>query len=1217
MPIMLQATGLHTFYNNLSQIPEGALLKAVNVIIDRNGVIEPRRGFKQYGTVSAFSTDRARALFAYKGSILASHNNKLAFDQNDSGTFVDFNGTYSEVFSGLRIKGLEANSNFYFTTSDGIKKISASSSSQFTSSSGFIRNSGAVKALDVEATINYDTSGFLLTEKKVAYRVLWLYRDNNNNLIQGYPSSPTTVANVSTTLTGTVDLSFPIPTEITSTSTEYFYQIYRTAVSIDPNDEMQLIIEDYPTTTELTTTRVVSLNDLTPEDFRESGAFLYTNLNSGEGIEQANERPPLSSDMTLFQGSVFYSNTQSLHNTTLNLLSVSSLVSGTSKITITNGTTYNTYTFVGAKEITPVTFDTKANTTDGGYFLLNAAGNVRKYFIWFDKTGSTATPSAVDTVGRIPVKVDITAAVTAADVATAVKNAIDALDDFDATVLTATVTITNAENGAADDATDGFNVSAVSSAALVDETTDEISITSHGLIENQYITYTSTGTAIGGLTSGNNYYVINVMPNTFKLSLTAYGAAIDLTSDGTGTHNFSNQVGGAFAIGSITQGDGEDIAAKEILLSDAPTPSQQIDTTARSIVRVINQNAGEIVYAYYNTSTDELPGQILFEAKNYSTGEFFITSNDDVTTGAMFNPALPEYKSGTAATGTGTVTITSTSHGYSNGDEVVIYNSATTPTINGTYIISNVATNTFDISSTVTVSGAVTISSTDVSSDNELALNRIYFSKYQQPEAVPLVNYIDVGPKDKSILRILALRDSLFILKEDGIYRLTGNIAPNFNVTLHDNSAILIAPDSAVVLNNQIYALTNQGITRITDTGVGIVSRPIEDEVRRVTTNDYSYSTVAFGVSYETDRSYLLWLPSNENDTTDATQCLRFNTFTQAWTKWDKTNVGGVVNPRNDKLYLGAGSQTIEEERKDFVRQDQADYQYALQIPANGVNGTEVRVSTNVNIDIGDAIVQRQYVTISTFNRLLKKLDMDILVGDSDYYSTLGMVAGNDLSDKMVLLVAKLNADPSLTSVYTFSGTSDFATIQTEFNVMINTLNSDPGAFYSNYRESTGFVDVEATVDEKIKNTNKVIVRVASPFMEGNITHYKSILTDVIWAPQHFGDPSVLKQISEATYLFEDNVFTECDVSYSTDMSKNYDSINFSGVGAGDWGNFTWGDQNWGGEGSQVPFRTLIPLEKQRCRFINCRFEHGNALEQFALYGISFTPRVLSTRAYK
>jgi len=36
--------------------------------------------------------------------------------------------------------------------------------------------------------------------------------------------------------------------------------------------------------------------------------------------------------------------------------------------------------------------------------------------------------------------------------------------------------------------------------------------------------------------------------------------------------------------------------------------------------------------------------------------------------------------------------------------------------------------------------------------------NRIYYSKFQQPEAVPIVNFIDVGSKDTQILRVIALR---------------------------------------------------------------------------------------------------------------------------------------------------------------------------------------------------------------------------------------------------------------------------------------------------------------------------------------------------------------------------------------------------------------------------------------------------------------------------
>src|SRR5690606_30360229 len=94
-----------------------------------------------------------------------------------------------------------------------------------------------------------------------------------------------------------------------------------------------------------------------------------------------------------------------------------------------------------------------------------------------------------------------------------------------------------------------------------------------------------------------------------------------------------------------------------------------------------------------------------------------------------------------------------------------------------------------------------------VQGEIETKPNRIFYSKLQQPEAVPLLNFIDVGPEDKEISRILALRESLFILKEDGVYRLTG-INGVYTVDLFDESTKIVAPDTAVVVNNQIYCLS-------------------------------------------------------------------------------------------------------------------------------------------------------------------------------------------------------------------------------------------------------------------------------------------------------------------------------------------------------------------------------------------------------------------------
>jgi hypothetical protein len=69
--------------------------------------------------------------------------------------------------------------------------------------------------------------------------------------------------------------------------------------------------------------------------------------------------------------------------------------------------------------------------------------------------------------------------------------------------------------------------------------------------------------------------------------------------------------------------------------------------------------------------------------------------------------------------------------------------------------------------------------------------------------------------------------------------------------------------------------------------------------------------------------------------------------------------------------------------------------------------------------------------------------------------------------------------------------------------------------------------------------------------------------------------------------------------------------------GAGTWGEFSWGDIVWGGLGNERPLRTLIPQNKSRCRYLNVKFNHFNAREQYKLIGISLEPREYSTRAYR
>jgi len=62
-----------------------------------------------------------------------------------------------------------------------------------------------------------------------------------------------------------------------------------------------------------------------------------------------------------------------------------------------------------------------------------------------------------------------------------------------------------------------------------------ITISNHGFASGDPVIFVGDGTIAGGLSKNTTYYVRDVTTNTFKVASTAGGAAIDLTSDSTGS----------------------------------------------------------------------------------------------------------------------------------------------------------------------------------------------------------------------------------------------------------------------------------------------------------------------------------------------------------------------------------------------------------------------------------------------------------------------------------------------------------------------------------------------------------------------------------------------------------------------------------------------------------------------------------------------------------
>lgn len=1146
---LLKASGLHDFNNYLSAVPEGALLVAENVVIDRTGVIEPRRGITQYGELGTLNTDTAKQLLLYKDRVLAHYGNKIAWD-NGSGVFSDYSASFVEAATGLRIKSFESNGNLYVTTSTGIRKIAANSQAML--GSALISDAGGIRALTGTGRCNYSDPGFLTGFSKVGYRITWGTKDINDNFIEGAPSPVIEVINQSAQ-SCTVDLTFQVPSQV---NTNYFFRIYRTSVfeagsfaNLDAtviNDELRLVIEEgYVSGTQIT------INDLTPSDFRDSGPPLYTNEFSGEGILQSNSAPPFAKDAALYKNYAIYANTRTKHSTLITMLGTGKFTSFGAledEIDITNisySAPDTTITFSAPHGITAgqdvVVFSSGAATLDGVQEVKSVTPT--EIVIEVDGTGAVATNATLHST-----YMDITKSPNPATRYYFVgRKEINRLTFQDNTLVNypdgSYFILSSAENEI--DYVVWFDRTGTTPAPDNAETLGKVLLR---------VDISTVPTGVGTADELTTAVFNAITASTFDFDLEQpVNTQIDIATAKSGTSNnpITATLVAAPGVSSVNrqEGYGEDSANRYVRIAKYISPGLSIDDTTRSLVKVINDNTAEYVSAYYIFNPAGLPGQFQLESKILDTTPFTVkVNNSDV--GSIFNPNL------------------------------------TTP----------------------------------ATSLNEERRNRLYYSKQFQPEAVPIVNFIDIGPKDKAIERIVALRDSLFIFKEEAIYRLTGDVPSNFFVTIHDNSANILAPDAATILNNQVFVFTTQGVVQVSETGVSVLSRPVEATLLSVTAPRFTNTkAIAFATSYEQDRSFLLWLPERPEDTF-AKVCYRYNTFTNTWTSWTVGAKCAVVNPQINRLYVGAGDDNIvERERKELNRKDYADRIYTTQIIAGSYPGTGnvLGVGSVTNIARGDTLVQTQYLTISQLRRLSTRLGVDpgMPALARPFYTNFAVPIGSNLSSKMTDLTLQINTD--LGTSYSTVYSSDPVVLQQEFNALVANLNTNPTLAFTGYDESNGIIEYEVLVQSVDRGDNTVTGLSVPPLVEGDIVVHKAIPSRVVYAPLSFGDPAMLKHVRAGTIMFANADLAFAQIGYSTDLSPDFDTIDFLLEGDGSWGVFFYSSTTWGGEGTQRPFRTLIPRRKQRCRFMRTQFAHSTAFYKYQIYGVSFDYEVTNSRAYK
>ena len=929
-PEIKKFLGLYVQANSFS-LPDGALEQANNVVIAQDGVITKRRGYSIFSEPATGAT--YNNIFYYQGYLGALYDDRMVWlDSSGNQTTLSLypGVTVSETNSRIG-RSVQANSNFYVTSDNGMLKLEAYN--------GTVQTSGVPPALDLQARFIAPTGGQgpigdgsttgVYGSTQVGWRVTFGRLDSNQNLLESAPSdisgltlTPLAVtvvgdgSNLTFTTTSALPLTFVTGQQIVVSATDTYDGTYTVTV---------------PTPGGMTFTAA-------------STAGITSGVLTGTGTVATFTSPTalpatlkVGTTVTIVAGpSTGYAGTYPVTSVTGNAFTFAS--SGSTPNA--GGTAYPSFTGeVAYTQTTELEFSVPSEIQDTSYF----------YRIY--RSGqSLSSDSFYNLDFKLIKQLNLTSAQISAGVVFFTDNIIDIFQASAAELYTNP----NSQEGELQASTRAplpqdvafyknftFYANTVSrhtlEIALIGTNSASIGTGDYlevqlGSLTRRYFFIVGVGnstvpaTAVSGTSTitvtypnhgfGNGYYV-------YISNVTGTVPAGIYTISGVTTNTFQFTSTGNSATALDFQGAAQTTGLPIIqLVTD--TGAGGIDATARGIVKAINRDQSSLIYANYASSPEDIPGKISFQAKGFG-GAFSIRA-DNSSVGALFSPVLPSS--------------------FSSG--------------------------------------------TQVTSVNDVLPNTIFSSKLGEPEAVPLVNTLPIGSKNKQILRVLALRDCCIVIKEDGIYRIDGDDISNFTSTILDSTVFCLVAQSCALIDNSVMMLSNQGVVKITSSSVQIVSYKIEQLLRPI----FGISTLVAqtsAVTYESDRLYLL--TTLQPNTTVASTVYCYNTLSDSWSTWDTYFVNGVVGP-SDTLYLLTAANVLAKERKLQTRIDYCGQDYPVTVISVASDNLSAVITISVVPESGDIIVLNNVisriktVTSVTSNFLVTfYLKTNLVPGSATYYS--------------------------------------------------------------------------------------------------------------------------------------------------------------------------------------------------------------------------------------
>jgi hypothetical protein len=914
--------GLYLQRNSFTA-PDGAMEVAQNCTIPSDDVIVRARGYYEYFDGSASTLNN---LFSYEQKLIAAYETKLAYLEDtgsspnltgnqtnltpDTGVTVEINSLADDTVC----RSSQSNGNFYFTTDNGVLKLPAYN--------GTIFKSGAPQGLDLSARYDRTSSTWFEGGNTVGYRVVFGYTDDNDNLILGAPSE---IANINNPLVvGSAWVRASNVVTVTSVAHglvvgEYIY-VSNSASGAPDVVTGSYLIASTPTADTFTFAETAA-DDAGPNTLDYSYSMPV----------RLEFSVPSEITTTLTWFAQIYRSSQQLIATGIfsdfKLLDQVNLTSAQIAAQIVYYDDTLDDILLGAE------LYTNQNSREGelqANFRAPLCKDIA-YYKNFTIYGSCTTRHLINL-----------AVVDSTDLATG-----DFIEVSISSLARRYVGRTGIGN---------LTVTAIcsSSSGLLITTPTAHGFTSTGLwsvyISNQ----------VGGSIANGEYYVLYVSPTTFRVASSvadwvastavSYNSETSLdiqgleTSEATVVGSSWVRASNVVTVTSVAHGL---YVGMQVYISNAAGGTL---TSGLYTITVSVANS----FSFASVGSDDASGNTC----DYNSYQPMFTISEDTSASVRLRDTAQGIVKAINRDASSSVYAQ-----YASGIDDIPGKMRLQAKGFGDpiYLRANSATSNLAFSPVLPISFA---SGTQVLSLNDDLPHGFFVSKENEPEAVPLVNFFPVGSKNAAALRFHALRDSIIILKEDGVWRCVGDNPSNFAITLLDGTVQCVAESSSDVLNNQVIFLSNQGVCLVTENSVQIVSRKIEEAIQPIL-GEINLASYTAAVAYETERLYLI--TTTKTSESSATITYAYNVLTDAWTTWDAWLFKKAFIGPNDIMYYISLDNMILRERKNNTKLDYCGQNSATVVTSVSADTLTVGITnTSAVPQIGDILVQNDVVAVIT-----------------------------------------------------------------------------------------------------------------------------------------------------------------------------------------------------------------------------------------------------------